>query len=60
MVDVEYVRHLKRMIPLPEIKSHANGKLKDMKLIRQGRLSVSPVSQEEWDFILDLSEQPAA
>jgi predicted RNA-binding protein with PUA-like domain len=57
MVDVEYVRHLKRMVPLTEIKEYAESELKDMALVRRGRLSVAKVSPKEWDFILNLSEQ---
>uniref|UniRef100_A0A060SZA4 Thymocyte nuclear protein 1 n=1 Tax=Blastobotrys adeninivorans TaxID=409370 RepID=A0A060SZA4_BLAAD len=55
MVDVEYVRHLQRMIPLPEIKSHAD-ELKGMPLLTRSRLSVTSVPQEHWDYLLKLSE----
>lgn len=53
MVDVQYQRKLKRPIPLQELKSHAA--LADMPLVRKGnRLSVMPVSETEWEFILGL------
>jgi predicted RNA-binding protein with PUA-like domain len=53
MVDVKYVRKLKRNISLTELKQHA--KLKNMPLLRKGnRLSVMPVSEAEWNYILQL------
>jgi predicted RNA-binding protein with PUA-like domain len=53
MVDVQYKRKLKRNITLSELKSH--GALAEMPLVRRGnRLSVMPVTEEQWDFILSL------
>lgn len=53
MVDVQYKRKLKRNITLQELKSH--GALANMPLVRRGnRLSVMPVTAEEWEFILGL------
>ncbi len=53
MVDVKYIRHTKRIIPLSEIKGHAA--LEKMPLVRKGnRLSIMPVSRSEWQFILSL------
>jgi len=55
MVDVRYVRHLKRNIPLAELKQYADGPLEGMALLRKGnRLSVMPVTAEHWAFILTL------
>ncbi len=55
LVQVRYVRHLARTIPLTELKDHAAGPLTDMPLVRRGnRLSVMPVTPEQWDFILGL------
>ena len=55
MVDVRYVRHLRRNITLSELKAHAAGPLAQLALVRQGnRLSVKPVTAEQWDFILSL------
>jgi len=55
MVDVRYVRHLKRNIPLAELKQYAEGPLEGMPLVRKGnRLSIMPVTSEQWDFILSL------
>ncbi len=52
-VDLAPVRRLKRPVTLREIK--AAGRLKDMVLVRQSRLSVMPVSAAEWREILRLA-----
>ena len=53
LVDVKYVRKLKRVITLDELK--AQPALVDMALVRKGnRLSVMPVGAQDWDFILAL------
>ena len=53
MVDVKYVRTLKRVITLTELKEYRE--LEDMPLVRRGnRLSVMPVTKQQWDFILAL------
>jgi predicted RNA-binding protein with PUA-like domain len=55
LVDVRYVRHLRRTIPLTELKEYAQGELDGMPLVRRGnRLSIMPVSAEQWRFILGL------
>ena len=55
MVDVRYVRHLKRNIPLAELKQYADGPLEGLPLVRKGnRLSIMPVTPEQWEFILAL------
>ncbi|NEX20874.1 EVE domain-containing protein [Thiorhodococcus mannitoliphagus] len=55
LVDVRYVRHLKRTITLAELKEHSADLLKDMPLVRKGnRLSIMPVTPEQWNFILSL------
>ena len=53
-VPVEPVRPLKRPVTLAEIK--AEPELAGMELIRQSRLSVSPVRAEEWRRILEMAE----
>eukprot|EP00742_Colponemidia_sp_Colp-10_P007025 GILJ01007539.1.p1 GENE.GILJ01007539.1~~GILJ01007539.1.p1 ORF type:complete len:237 (-),score=35.25 GILJ01007539.1:201-860(-) len=53
--DVQFVRDLKRAIPLSELRNQPE--LADMMLLRVGRLSITPVSQEHWDFILDLEDK---
>lgn len=53
MVDVRFVRELRRPITLQELKSHSN--LMDLPLLRRGnRLSVMPVTGQQWKFILSL------
>lgn len=52
-VDVKFVRELKRVITLQELRAQA-GKLGDFLLLRRGRLSVLPVSAGQWQFILSL------
>ena len=53
LVDVKFERKLNRPIPLSELKAHKP--LQKMQLLRPGnRLSVMPVTQQEWDYILKL------
>lgn len=57
MVDIKYLRHTKRVIPLAELKTQAA--LENMPLVRKGnRLSIMPVSETEWHFILSLENRP--
>ena len=51
-VAVEPVRPLNDPVTLKQIK--ADPRLKAMELVRQSRLSVSPVREEEWNAILEL------
>jgi len=54
---VRYVRHLKRTIPLTELKQYADGPLAELPLVRRGnRLSIMPVTPAQWDFILGLED----
>lgn len=52
MVEVTAVRSLKKCVTLADIKAHPQ--LKNMAVVRQSRLSVSPVTAEEWGVILAL------
>ena len=53
MVDIKYRRHTSRVISLAELKGHEQ--LENMQLVRKGnRLSIMPVSQAEWQYILSL------
>ena len=54
MVDLAAVRPLKKPVTLAAIK--AEPKLKDFGLVRQGRLSVVPVSDAQWKLIIKMSE----
>ena len=57
MVDVKFVRKLRRLIPLNELQEYREGELKDMTLVGKGRLSVQPVRKKEWNFILTLEDK---
>ncbi len=53
MVEVTAVRALKKPVTLADIKAHP--RLKNMAILRQSRLSVSPVTPEEWKVICGLA-----
>jgi predicted RNA-binding protein with PUA-like domain len=52
-VDVKAVEPVKKPVTLAAIK--ADPKFKEMKLVRQSRLSVSPVSDEHWKLLMKMS-----
>jgi len=52
-VDVKPVRRLKTPVSLAKIK--ADKRLQNMALVRLGRLSVQPVTDEEWDIVLAMA-----
>jgi predicted RNA-binding protein with PUA-like domain len=52
-VDFKAVEPVKKKGTLAEIK--ADPKFKEMKLVRQSRLSVSPVSDEHWKLLLKMA-----
>ena len=54
MVDFEYVNSLERSISLAEIKQNEN--LQDIALVKQSRLSVMPISANEYKLIIALSK----
>jgi predicted RNA-binding protein with PUA-like domain len=55
LVDVKFVRKLKRGIPLDEIRTHTEKLGEDFALIRRGsRLSVLPVTAAQWKLLLSL------
>jgi predicted RNA-binding protein with PUA-like domain len=53
MVDLRAVERLSRPVTLPEIK--ARRELAQMALVRIGRLSVTPVTAEEWRVIREMA-----
>ncbi len=54
-VDVKLVRRTKRIITLDMLRMHAETQLKNMLLLRRGnRLSVTPVDESHWEFVLSL------
>jgi predicted RNA-binding protein with PUA-like domain len=55
-VDVRLERRIDPPITLEELRKHARGALSGMLLLRRGnRLSVTPVTREEWRFIHSLA-----
>jgi predicted RNA-binding protein with PUA-like domain len=56
-VDVEPVRKLKRPVALSAIK--ADRRFADLPLTRMPRLSVMPISDEDWDAIVAMSQAGA-
>ena len=60
-VGVEFVSKFDGVVDLKSIKDNAasGGRLKDMQLITNGRLSVCRVRKEEWECIVDMSESKA-
>ena len=55
VVDVKLARKFPRIITLDALRKHADGALAELVLLKRGnRLSVTPVTTREWDFILTL------
>jgi len=58
MVDVQYQRKLRRVITLAELKTYKA--MDDCPLVRKGnRLSIMPISKQQWDFVLGLEHEKA-
>jgi len=51
VVDVKPVKRMKQAVSLHTIK--ADIRLRDMALVRLGRLSVQPVTDEEWKIVVN-------
>ena len=51
MVTVKAVKSMAQHVTLTDIK--ADERLQDMALVRQARLSVTPVSKSQWEIILE-------
>lgn len=55
MIDVKLERKFDRVITLDELRTHADGKLQSMLLLKRGnRLSITPVTKTEFEFITSL------
>lgn len=54
MVDVAFVDKFDRMVTLDEIRQHEE--LSDMVLVKRSRLSVQPVTPEEYEIIVALGK----
>jgi predicted RNA-binding protein with PUA-like domain len=52
-VDVKKLKAVERTIGLRELKEHP-GFSPNMKLFKQGRLSVVPIEKQEWELVLAL------
>jgi predicted RNA-binding protein with PUA-like domain len=52
-VDIEFESELKKPVKLAEIKEHKA--LQNIALVRQGRLSVCPITKDDWDAIMKLA-----
>ena len=55
VTDVKAKKKLKRAVSLEEIKN--TPKLSSIALIKQSRLSVMPLTKNEWDIIIKISEK---
>lgn len=53
MVDIKAVEPLKQPVTLAQIKDEP--RLAEMALVRQSRLSVQPVTPEEWAIVLEMA-----
>mgnify|MGYP001347573289 CR=1 FL=1 len=53
-IDIVPVKHLNRFVTLKEIKQHPE--LQDIGLIKQSRLSVMPLSEDQFQILLSLGE----
>jgi predicted RNA-binding protein with PUA-like domain len=55
-VDVRLERRVDPPITLEDLRKHARGALSEMLILRRGnRLSVTPVTRDEWRFIVSLA-----
>ena len=54
MVTIRAVKSMKVPVTLAQIK--ADDRLQDMALVRQSRLSVTPVSADQWAIIMSMGE----
>jgi len=52
VVDIKPYKRIKKPVTLEQVK--ADKRLKDMALVRLGRLSVQPVTEDEWNVIMEL------
>ena len=53
MVDVQPIKKLNKIVTLEEIKNNTN--LKDMVLVNRSRLSIQPVTKQQWEVIINMS-----
>ncbi|MEO6229204.1 MAG: EVE domain-containing protein [Ferruginibacter sp.] len=53
VVDLKPFKKLKKAVTLQQVK--ADKRLSEMALVRLGRLSVQPVTDEEWDIVMEMA-----
>ena len=53
VVDLKPVRKLKKPVTLAQVK--ADKRLSEMALVRLGRLSVQPVTNDEWKIVMEMA-----
>ena len=53
VVDLKPVKKLKKPVTLTQVK--ADSRLSEMALVRLGRLSVQPVTDEEWKIVMEMA-----
>lgn len=59
-VEVRLLRKFAHPVTLAALREHATGRLRDLIVLRRGnRLSVMPVTAEEWKFIHRLARERA-
>jgi len=57
-VEVRLLRKFAQAVTLETLRSHASGSLRDLIVLRRGnRLSVMPVTADEWKFIHQLASE---
>jgi predicted RNA-binding protein with PUA-like domain len=55
-VDVKLARRFARPVTLDELRRHATGALRDLLILRRGnRLSITPLTAEQYEFIVELA-----
>ncbi|MEO5892781.1 MAG: EVE domain-containing protein [Ferruginibacter sp.] len=55
VVDLKPVKKLKKPVTLAQVK--ADKRLSEMALVRLGRLSVQPVTDEEWKIVMEMAKE---
>jgi predicted RNA-binding protein with PUA-like domain len=53
VVDLKPLKKLKKPVTLSQVKQ--DKRLQDMALVRLGRLSVQPVTEKEWNIVMELA-----
>jgi predicted RNA-binding protein with PUA-like domain len=55
MIDIKLQRKLTRIITLDELRRHEKRELKQLLILKRGnRLSITPVDEADWHFIISL------